>query len=65
MPRESLASQRERAQKIEERMFELYGEGACSLDYLTPFQLTVAVVLSALLPRQGEEPRRLRADAAR
>lgn len=47
MPRESLASQRERAQKIEERMFELYGEGACSLDYLTPFQLTVAVVLSA------------------
>lgn len=47
MAYESLTAKRERAQLIEERMFELYGEGACSLDYLTPFQLTVAVVLSA------------------
>ena len=28
-------------------MFEVYGEGACSLDYTDPFRLTVAVVLSA------------------
>lgn len=47
MPRESLASKKERAQKIEERMFEYYGPGRASLDYATPFQLTVATVLSA------------------
>lgn len=47
MPRESLASKKERAAEIERRMFDHYGEGACSLDYKTPFQLTVAVVLSA------------------
>lgn len=47
MAYESLTAKRERAQLIEERMFDLYGEGACSLDYLTPFQLTVAVLLSA------------------
>ena len=47
MPRESLASKKERAQKIEERMFEYYGPGKASLDYATPFQLTVATVLSA------------------
>ncbi|MDO4291415.1 MAG: endonuclease III [Eggerthellaceae bacterium] len=47
MPRENLTAKRERAAHVEERMFEHYGEGACSLDYLTPFQLTVAVVLSA------------------
>lgn len=47
MPRESLASKKERAAKIERRMFAHYGGGECSLDYLTPFQLTVAVVLSA------------------
>lgn len=47
MPRESLASKRERAAAIEARMFDHYGGGECSLDYLTPFQLTVAVVLSA------------------
>lgn len=47
MPRENLTAKRERAARVEERMFEHYGEGACSLDYLTPFQLTVAVVLSA------------------
>ncbi|WP_165044175.1 endonuclease III [Adlercreutzia sp. ZJ138] len=47
MPRESLTTQRERAGTIEERMFSHYGEGACSLEHETPFQLTVAVVLSA------------------
>lgn len=47
MARESLASKKERAQKIEERMFEYYGPGKASLDYETPFQLTVATVLSA------------------
>ena len=47
MPRELKADKIARAAKIEERMFEHYGEGACSLGYLTPFQLTVAVVLSA------------------
>ena len=47
MPRESLTSQRQRAQAIKERMFEQYGAGACSLDYRDPFTLTVAVVLSA------------------
>jgi hypothetical protein len=47
MPRESLTHQRERAQKIEERLFAYYGEGASSLDWETPYQLTVAVVLAA------------------
>ncbi|WP_165170935.1 endonuclease III [Adlercreutzia sp. ZJ242] len=47
MPRETMTAKRERAASIERVMFDYYGEGACSLDYLTPFQLTVAVVLSA------------------
>lgn len=47
MPRESLKSKQERALIVEERMFEHYGAGACSLDYETPFQLVCAVVLSA------------------
>lgn len=47
MPRETLTAKRQRAAAVEERMFAHYGEGECSLDYLTPFQLTVAVVLSA------------------
>ena len=42
MARESLASKRERAAAIEERMFEHYGPGKASLDYRTPFELTVA-----------------------
>lgn len=50
MARESLASKRERAAAIEERMFEHYGPGKASLDYRTPFELTVAVVLSASAP---------------
>ena len=47
MARESLASKRERAATVEERMFAHYGPGKASLDYTTPFELTVAVVLSA------------------
>lgn len=47
MARESLASKQARAAVIQERMFSYYGKGECSLDYKTPFQLTVAVVLSA------------------
>ena len=47
MARESLASKRERSALIEERMFDQYGPGEASLDYRTPFELTVAVVLSA------------------
>lgn len=47
MPRETMTAKRERAAAIERVMFDYYGEGACSLDYLTSFQLTVAVVLSA------------------
>jgi endonuclease-3 len=47
MPREKMADKRERAAEIERLMYGHYGEGACSLDYVNPFQLTVAVVLSA------------------
>lgn len=47
MPRETMARKRERAAEVERRIFEVYGEGACSLDYTDPFRLTVAVVLSA------------------
>ena len=47
MPRENLTQKRERAAEIERRMFEHYGEGACSLDHVDPFTLTVAVILSA------------------
>jgi endonuclease-3 len=47
MPRELMADKRARAEKIEERMFEHYGPGKSSLDWETPYQLTVAVVLAA------------------
>ncbi|MCI9129974.1 MAG: endonuclease III [Eggerthellaceae bacterium] len=47
MARESLASKKERAAQIEERMFAYYGPGKASLDYTTPYELTCAVVLSA------------------
>lgn len=47
MPRETIAQKRQRAHKVEARMFERYGEGACSLDHTDPFTLTVAVILSA------------------
>lgn len=47
MARESIDSKKKRAKEIEARMFEYYGPGKASLDYATPFQLTVATVLSA------------------
>lgn len=47
MARESLASKKNRAAVIAARMYDHYGPGECSLDYENPFQLTVAVVLSA------------------
>lgn len=47
MPKESKAHKRERAQEIEKRLFEVYGPGKPSLNYASPFTLTVAVVLSA------------------
>lgn len=47
MARESMASKQQRGALIEERMYGYYGPGKASLDYMTPFQLTVAVVLSA------------------
>ncbi len=47
MPRESIAVKKARAAQVEQRMFEHYGAGSCSLNYGSPFQLTVAVVLSA------------------
>ncbi len=47
MPRESKAAKIQRAAEIEQVMYQLYGEGACSLDYRDPFTLTCAVVLSA------------------
>ena len=47
MPRELMVDKKARAAEVERRMFEYYGEGACSLEYETPFTLTCAVVLSA------------------
>lgn len=47
MPRETKAAKMQRAAEIEQVMYDLYGEGACSLDYRDPFTLTCAVVLSA------------------
>ncbi len=47
MPRELKAEKIARAAHIEQRMFDYYGEGSCSLDYRDPFTLVVAVVLSA------------------
>ncbi len=47
MPRESKAHKTERAIKICERMNEHYPRERCHLDYETPFQLTIAVMLSA------------------
>ena len=47
MARENLTDKRARAAEIERRMFARYGEGACSLDHMDPFTLTIAVVLSA------------------
>ena len=48
MSRETKAAKRERAAKVEERMFSHYGPGEPSLDYdRDPFRLVCAVLLSA------------------
>lgn len=47
MPRETMTQKRERAAAIESRMFDHYGAGECSLDYTDPFNLVIAVILSA------------------
>lgn len=47
MPRETKAAKRERAIEVERRMGEHYPEPECALHYKTPFQLTIAVALSA------------------
>jgi endonuclease-3 len=47
MAREKMADKKARAAEIERRMYDRYGEGDCSLEHHTPFQLTCAVVLSA------------------
>lgn len=47
MPRERVADKKARAAEVERLMYGHYGPGVSSLDYLDPFQLTVAVVLSA------------------
>ena len=47
MPREKMADKKARAAEVEKRMFAHYGAGDTSLDYQSPFELTIAVVLSA------------------
>lgn len=47
MPRESKACKTQRAIEICERMNERYPRERCHLNYETPFQLTIAVMLSA------------------
>lgn len=47
MPREKMSDKKARAAEVEKRMFEHYGTGDTSLDYQSPFELTIAVVLSA------------------
>lgn len=45
--RESLTARRLRAGTILERLRELYGEARTELDYASPFELLIAVILSA------------------
>ena len=47
MPRESKASKRERAAEVCRRMEELYPGVGAALDFHDPFQLVIAVLLSA------------------
>lgn len=47
MPRESKACKTQRAIEICQRMNERYPRERCHLNYETPFQLTIAVMLSA------------------
>lgn len=45
--RESLSARRVRADTILDKLRELYGEAKTELDYSTPFELLIAVILSA------------------
>ncbi len=47
MPRESIKNKKTRAQEIETRLYATYGAGNPSLHFSNPFELTIAVVLSA------------------
>lgn len=47
MSRETNESKKKRACEIERRMTEHYGEGMCSLDHRSPYELVCAVLLSA------------------
>lgn len=47
MPRESIASKRERATEAVRRINTLYPEDMCHLTHRNPFELTIAVSLSA------------------
>jgi endonuclease-3 len=47
MPRESKASKVERSQEFCRRLHEIYGGAPSALDWRTPFQLVIAVLLSA------------------
>lgn len=47
LPRESLTARRERAGSILAELRTVYGEARTELDYSTPFELLIAVILSA------------------
>jgi endonuclease-3 len=47
MPRESKASKVERSREFCRRLHEIYGGAPSALDWRTPFQLVIAVLLSA------------------
>ena len=47
MPRESLATKRERAAEIYHRLEDLYPDADCALAHRNAFELTVATILSA------------------
>ncbi|MDH3270466.1 MAG: endonuclease III [Gemmatimonadota bacterium] len=47
MPRESKKARRERANEIYDLLLEAYPDAHCELDFVDPFQLAVATILSA------------------
>src|SRR5690554_1702753 len=47
LPRESLANRRNRATNVLVVLRQLYGDARTELDYGTPFELLIAVILSA------------------
>ena len=47
LPRENLTARRERAALILRELRKLYGDARTELDYSTPFELLIAVILSA------------------